>query len=183
MKLWVDWAAGYVWYTLWKRSCTCELQMNLCCLLSESLLSCHNGWVLHLSFCPIFFVSSLKPALLFYLFIFLHQCRIPAICFMFGVSCHSNRESGQTSGIPWQGSPNPHPTAPLGLLSLSLFFFIGADWLEIFRLVFVPPEKTKSIQNQNTVGRSVFHLEAEQRLQMLLLVFFSFLFLKQQISD
>lgn len=133
-------------------------------------LFCHNRWVVHLSFSSIFFVSYLKRGFLFSLFTFLHQCRIPAICFMFGVSCHSNCESGQTSGIPWQGSPNLYPTAPQA--PLSLFFLIGADWLEIFRWVFVPPEKTKSIQNQNTVGRSVFHLEAEQRLQMLLLLCF-----------
>lgn len=61
---------------------------------------------------------------------------------------------GHTSGIPWQGSPLPslhhHPQH---------FFFNGADWIEIFRWPsFVPPEKTKLMQDQNNEGRSVFHL-------------------------
>lgn len=72
---------------------------------------------------------------------------------------------GHTSGIPWQGSPLPslhhHPQH---------FFFNGADWIEIFRWPsFVPPEKTKLMQDQNNEGRSVFHLWAERGFHMVLL--------------
>lgn len=61
-------------------------------------------------------------------------------------------------------SPAQPPPSPAPLWS-------GLD--RDLSLAFTPPEKTKMIQNQNTEGRSVFHLGAEQRLHMLLLKGFS----------
>lgn len=89
----------------------------------------------------------------------LFACRLEALLqaeIQLSVLSQSDR-LGRTSGHPWQGGP-PRPTARP---PSSIAQFYRADRIEIWtELAFMPPEKTKSILNQNTEARSAFHLGA-----------------------
>lgn len=122
-------------------------------------------WIVYLSHCPysLSFFPHISTIVFFWTFPFFH---LP-ICFLLRVSCHSyHRVMCWVTHLASSGREVPCPAST----TIPNIFFNGADWIEIFRWPsFVPPEKTKLMQDQNNEGRSVFHLWAERGFHMVLL--------------
>lgn len=174
--LWMPWGATLPVHSV-KRDCRCELQMNNRSFslsvkpFSHAFISLH----VYLSFCPSLLSLISPPLSSTVLIIFslssradwMHQRGFPyASSWESAVALIAEWWAGSHIWQPLAGKspaqPPPSPPPPLW------------SWLDRdLSLAFTPPETTKPIQNQNTEGRSVFHLAAEQRLHMLLLKGFS----------
>lgn len=113
----------------------------------SELSICHIAHILFLFFPPI--SLQLFSSGLFHFSVFPY-----ASCSESAVSLIAEWCAGSHIWHPLAGKSPAQPPPPSPTL-----FFNGADWIEIFRWPsFVPPEKTKLMQDQNNEGRSVFHL-------------------------